>query len=394
MKNKLVIGAFILMIAASVCMLLLPADKESIEKENRTMNEIPEFNKETVFSGEFETGFEGFIGDNVTLRSFFLDVSKWFDEIKGFTPDTGKIVSTTKDIGTGTTQKQTLLVAHNAVMEMFMRNSEEEEIYAEAVNHYAKKLPDNVSLYNMIIPTQLSFQEPMYKNLQDDQQDTIKSIYDRLDERVKTVDAYGALEKHSDEYIYFRTDHHWTQLGAYYAYCEFMREAGGKSVKKEDFEKNTIQNVLGYLYDRADSSDVDVLPDKIEWYNTDPNENIDVAMYTFDEDNTRHGYNGIMFDRTKASYQFFFGSDHEFVEMVNNDIPDGKTLVLLRESYSNVLAPWLIQSYHKVILIDPRGFKGDFQYILDSYSPDDVMIVNYIFTTKFPDYCNLLEMMY
>ena len=75
----------------------------------------------------------------------------------------------------------------------------------------------------------------------------------------------------------------------------------------------------------------------------------------------------------------------------NKDI-DNAAKVL--DSYTNVLAPWLIESYKNVILVDPRIFDGDFQTVLDKYSPDEVLVVNYIFTTVFTDYCNLLKNLY
>lgn len=117
-------------------------------------------------------------------------------------------------------------------------------------------------------------------------------------------------------------------------------------------------------------------------------------MYATDEKGEMYSYNGVMYDRSKANYNFFFGSDHPIVEMTNEKNPDGKTLVVLKDSYTNVLAPWLIESYKNVILVDPRIFDGDFQMILDMYSPDEVLVVNYIFTTVFSDYCNLLKNLY
>lgn len=126
MRNKLTIGAFLLMLTAFIVVLALPADEESIKSENRVMATIPPVNEETVFSGEFETGFESFIGDNIAYRSQITDFSKTLDEKRGFVPKTGKIISTNKDIGTGTTQKQTLLVADNTIMEMFIRNDKTE----------------------------------------------------------------------------------------------------------------------------------------------------------------------------------------------------------------------------------------------------------------------------
>ena len=382
------------MLAAFIVVLALPADKESIEAENRVMSTVPPLSSDTVFSGEFASGFESFIGDNIGFRSFFTQLSKGIEDKKGFTPDTGTVISTNKDIGTGTTQKQTLLLLNNTIMEMFIRNPEQEQLYADAVNHYAESLPKNISLYSMLIPTQLEFQEPMYRNLQDSQKDAIDSIYEKLDANVTAVDAYDALAQHHDEYIYFRTDHHWTQLGAYYAYREFMNAEGGAAVNKDDFEVNKIQRVLGYLYDRVDAPEIAANPDTIEWYDVDPDNRLEITIHLIDENGNPAEHSGKMYDRTKANYMFFFGSDHPIVEMTNNDNPDGKTLIVLKESYSNVLAPWLIQSYHKVILVDPRIYTGKFQDIIDDYSPDEVLIVNYIFTTNFPDYCALLKNMY
>ena len=70
MRNKLTIGAFLLMLTAFIVVLALPADEESIKSENRVMATIPPVNEETVFSGEFETGFESFIGENFTADCF------------------------------------------------------------------------------------------------------------------------------------------------------------------------------------------------------------------------------------------------------------------------------------------------------------------------------------
>ena len=394
MKNKITAGAFLVMIAAFIVMLLLPADKESIEEENRVMSTVPPISAETAFSGEFAEGFESFIGDNIGYRSFFTQLSKDMDGAKGFPLREGQIVSTNKDIGTGTIQKQTLLVADNAIMEMFIKNTEQEKRYAETVNSYARKLPEGIKLFSMLVPTKLEFCEPIYKNLQDSQKSAIESIYSMLDSNVTAIDVYGVLEPYSDEYIYLRTDHHWTQLGAYYAYREFMKMEGGSAVDKEDFEVNGIQSVLGSLSDRVSLSEVSAEPDIIEWYDVDTTDSVRVGMHDISDGGKLTNYNGVMYERTKTDYNFFFGCDHPIVEMTNTDNSDGKTLVILKDSYSNALAPWLIKSYHKVILVDPRIYKGKLDTILDEYSPDELLIVNYIFTTNFPDYCSLLENMY
>ena len=394
MKNKIIIGVFLVMLAVFITMLALPADKESFEAENRTMSTMPPLTEESFVSGEFAPSFTSFVGDNIFARSFFLDFSKRIDSAKGMVPETGSVVSTMKDIGTGTSIKLTLLSLDDTVMEMFMKKPETEKAYTDAVNHYAKKLPDDIELYSMLIPTQLEFKDPMYKNLQDSQTEAIEEMYGMLDESVTTVDVCSALEKHSGDYIYLRTDHHWTPLGAYYAYREFMKTEGGSAVNKNDFDKNEIHNFFGYLCDRVDNAELLKAPDTIEWYDTDPEEHIKIVMHRADESGALTDYSGLMFDRKKANYSFFFGSDHPIVEMTNDDMPDGKTIAVIKDSYANAFAPWLIKSYHKVLLVDPRIYKGDFKTVIDTFKPDEVMIMNYIFTTNFPDYCKMLTDMY
>lgn len=394
MKNKIVVGAFLFMIAAFIVVLSLPSDEESILAENRIMSTMPPFSQETVFTGEFAQGVESFIGDSIGFRSAFTDFSKTLEKSRGIEPKAGTIISTDKDIGTGTTQKQTLLVADDAIMEMFISNPQMSKMYTETINHYAQKLPEGIQLYNMIIPTQLEFSEPIYRNLQDSQQETIDNIYSGLDSRVTPVDAYGELARHKDEYIYFHTDHHWTQLGAYYAYRAFIFAEGGAAVDKDSYEQSSINGVLGSLHEKANSPDAQVTLDQIKWYDINNDRHIRTRMYDMDINGHKTRYNGDMYDRSKTNYTFFFGSDHPMVEMTNENNPDGKTLVVLKESYANVLTPWLIESYRKVVMVDPRIFAGNIQNIIDEYQPDEVLITNYIFTTNFSDYCNLLKSIY
>lgn len=388
MKNKAVIIAFFAVLAASLMLLILPADTESVKSENREMQSMPSLNSETVFSGKFSEEFEGFLGDHTAFRSTLTAVSRFFEKKRGVTPKDGKIISTNKDIGTGTTQKQTLLLANNAIMEMFIRNKEQEKAYADAVNMYAKKLPSDIKIYSMLIPTQLEFCEPIYKNLQDSQLSAIDSINSMLSPRITPVDAYGVLNAHNSEYIYFRTDHHWTTLGAYYGYRAFMETEGGEAVSKDNYESNEIRNVLGYLYDRAPESDT--YPDTLEWYNIDPENKIITVMHDTDKNGELTDYKGVMYDRRKANYLFFFGSDHPVVDMTNTENPNGKTIVVIKDSYANVFAPWLIKSYGRVILIDPRIYTGTMDKIISEFSPDEFLVMNYIFTTSFKDYTDLM----
>ena len=391
MKNKLIIGAFLVMLAAFVTMLALPADRASIERENREPAQMPLLSRSTVFSGKFASDFESYLGDNIGLRSYFTSMSKGLDAAKGITPDTGSVISTNKDIGTGTTIKMTLLFVKDTVMEMFLRNDETEKMYTDAVNAIAERLPENVKVYSMLIPTQLEFREPIYKNLQDSQTDAINDMYAMLDERVTTVDAVGALSEHTDEYIYFRSDHHWTQRGAYYGYRAFMETAGGEAVNADDYEVHKINGMLGYLFDRVNTPDITKNPDTVEWYDLDENEDIKVSSLKDGKDGEFTEYEGKMYHEDKRGYNFFFGSDYPLLKLENTSFPDGKTIVVIKDSYANAFAPWLAKSYKRVILVDPRIYEGGIDAVTEKFKPDELLVMNYIFTTNFPDYCGMLK---
>lgn len=394
MKNKAVICTFLVMLAAFIVVLLLPRDMKSIEAENRAPYEMPAADFDKVKSGDFATETESFIGDSVGFRGAFTDLSKRFKTALGVKTEAGSIISTTKDIGTESMIKLTLLLEHNTIMEMFRRNEQSETAYTAVLNHYAEKLPEDITLYNMIIPTQLEFKEPIYKNLQDDQKEAIHQMYAAMDGRIKTVDAYADIKEHTDEYIYFRTDHHWTPLGAYYGYVAFMKAKGETPVNKDDFEKNQINKFLGFLYNRVDRPELAETPDTIEWFDVDKSKKIKTVMHKTDSKGKLTDYSGVMYDKTKANYSFFFTTDHPIVEMTNTELKDGKTIVVIKDSYANAFAPWLIKSYHKVILVDPRIYEGTFQTVLDTFKPDDVLVMNYIFTTNFLDYCEMLTNLY
>ena len=94
-------------------------------------------------------------------------------------------------------------------------------------------------------------------------------------------------------------------------------------------------------------------------------------MHDTDKNGELTDYKGVMYDRRKANYLFFFGSDHPVVDMTNTENPNGKTIVVIKDSYANVFAPWLIKSYGRVILIDPRIYTGTMDKIISEFSPDE-----------------------
>lgn len=393
MRKYIITALFALLLASSAALLFMPADTESIAQENREIAQMPEFSKETALSGEFAKGFDSYVNDNIGLRGKLMELSSDIKSRFGFTPKlVGKIISATSDIGIGQTYDSSLMLLDGKIMEMFQKNSEVEVLYAQTLNKIAEKLPDSVKMYSMLIPTQLEYAAPLYRNAQDSQKSSIENVYGNLDKSITTADAYTVLGEHSDEYIYFRTDHHWTMEGAYYGYCALSDATGTPHTSIGDYEKEDAFNFHGTLYQKAKSQIKNIPEDTMYYYDTISDGNFSVKMRTvLDGKEYVYGEKTKIFDKTKSNYQFFMGGDNPLTEITNKNKPDGKTIILIKDSYVNAMIPWIIGDYKQVILIDPRSYTGNLLDEIQRYNASEVAVVNYVFTTTFSDYCTLLE---
>lgn len=397
MKNKIIMTVFIFLMLASAVFIWLPADEASVAQENRKIAQMPEVSVKSLTSGEFSSGFEDYVGDNVGFRGFFTAFAEKITAAKGITSDLGKIVSVQKDVGTDLTKKSRLLIKDNTVMEVFENNKEHMDWYLNVLGFYADKLDEDINFYSMLIPTQLEFQDPMYANIQDSQKETIDYVYGNMPERITPVNVYDVLKENMDEYIYYRTDHHWTARGAFYGYTAFMDTLKEndpdnadmyRPVTMEEFPKHRVDGFLGYLYKQAQTPELAKTPDTIEWYDLNEQGHISVSDEYF-ENGESIQYDAAFLDKNREDYGIFLGGDQPLVELTNNQKPDGKTLIIVKDSYCNCFAPWVIQNYHKVVLLDPRTYEGGLEQLLERYQPDDLLLMNYVFTTTFSDYCQM-----
>ena len=402
MKNKIILAVFCATLLCGTLILALPGDPDSVLSENRTPATLMPITAQTLKSGEVASNFEEFLGDNMWLRSALISTAGRISRAKGIDSSLGKIVPINKDIGTEATQKASLLVSNDAVMEVFIKNPSAEKKYVEMLDALAAEFPDK-KIYSMIVPTQLAFCEPVYSNIQDSQKESIDYIYSHSGERINKIDVYGMLADNKDKYLYFRTDHHWTVMGAYYGYCAFLKAASGDadykiSTEKKDnpfeleefenivpdgLEKNTISGFYGSLYAQADAPALS--PDTVEWYNTAPDEKVTVNHYGF-EDGKPISYDGKLFDTAKKNYSVFLSGDHQLSVIDNARVNNGKTILIIKDSYTNAFASWLITNYSRIVLLDPRAYRGGIGDVVEKYNPEEIMVMNYIFTTTFEDY--------
>ena len=254
--------------------------------------------------------------------------------------------------------KNKIFVVGNTAFEIFGRNDEQGEKYAAIINSWREKLPESVKVYNLVIPKNSAFALPeKYAVKNGDQKNGIEHIYSKLSEGVIPVRIFDTLYNHRDEYLFFRTDHHWTQRGAYYAYREFIKEAGFEPLEESDFEIKRFEGYLGTLYNATADKRLKAEPDYVE------------AFYAKDYTFTMKYYTSKLIEikrnflirnkptSARNSYGVFIEGDNPLTIITNNrEEKTGRKLVVVKESYGNCFVPFAVAHFDEVYVVDQRSY--------------------------------------
>lgn len=268
-------------------------------------------------------------------------------------------------------------IYNNMALELFGGSEATAQDYADAISEFKKKAPE-YTVYNMMVPNHTEFALP--RRLIEDgtvgtqvQADNIKEIYSRYSADVQPINCYNNLCKHIDEYIYFNTDHHWSGLGAYYAYQAFCEQTGQTPLDLNDCEERTIEDFEGTLID-YDLALYDHLDTVHFWL-------FPYATHAMRQDNP----GGELYQTTvyyedepsgKYSYGVFIWGDAPLFVAYNDELDNGKKIAVVKESYGNAFAPYLTNNYEEVHVIDFRYFEGSLKSYMQDNDIDEVIFVN------------------
>lgn len=275
--------------------------------------------------------------------------------------------------------------------------------YAEAVNQLHQVLGDDVQVISLLTPNSSEFYAPSdFSTADHDQKAMIQLCYGAMDPDIVTVNAYDALAAHRDEYIYFRTDHHWTALGAYYAYTAFCQAMDLDVVSLADFTTGVYGNFVGSMYTATSaypqSAVLQENPDTLTYYL--PLVETHAKYYADADLENSTGYPvSVVYQSLEESqsnkYLCFVGGDHPVT--VIETAAEGPVCMVLKESYGNALLPFLTSHYSKIIAVDPREFNQDGKPSLDlaafarEQNVDQLLVVNYPFMINNLTYVKWLE---
>ncbi|MDY2735987.1 DHHW family protein [Intestinibacter sp.] len=356
---------FICYIVFFVAVNTLGEKKTFSETENRVLQSKPTFSVEKLFEGRYISKYEKYKVDQFFNRDFWIDVKVKTDKLLLKKSSNGVYLG--KD---------------GYLLEDFEKPNEENvSKNLKAISDFSNKYKD-VKQYMLISPTAVSILRdklPLAAPVID-QQKYLDEYSKKLDSNVTFVDTYATLLEHKREDLYYKSDHHWTTLGAFYSYQKLAEDMELSSKDSDDYDIELVSNSFeGAL---ASESGYKTDLDKIKVYiPKDENDQV-VVNYEEEQKKTATLYDSEKLEQ-KDKYQVFLGGNHPIVK-IDTTSDSGKTLLIFKDSYANCFIQFLTTHFSKIILVDPRYYYEDIDELMKNEDVDEVLYL-YNANTFFSD---------
>lgn len=177
------------------------------------------------------------------------------------------------------------------------------------------------------------------------------------------------LMKHKEEYIYYRTDHHWTSLGAYYAYELWCKETGVEALGQEEFHIiQATDEFYGTLHSKVNTK---VKPDDIYLYQIKKDMGYQLLYNLTDKSNTLYDYSKL---EGKDKYSVYMGGNNPVVEIETNN-KNERNLLVIKDSFAHSFVPFVVNHFEKTYMIDFRYFNGSVEKYMEENGITDVLVL-------------------
>ena len=418
---------FVVLYVIAVVSLIIPLRPTQSETEQRTLTKFPTFSFASLWDGSYFKQIDLWFSDTFPFRETLISWNTELWNLSGIhtntihgevqqgdeIPSVGDITKTQAASGTSTTttssttqttttttkssggdnpsgtgeQIGAIWIAGNSGYEYYTFSRSVSDRYVNLLNQVGNRLAGKANVYDIIVPNSmgvmLSDEYKQEKGITtSDQKQAIAYMSASMNDNVKSVSIFDTLRSHWKDYIYFRTDHHWTATGAYYAYEEFAKVKGFTPTPLENYESHEYDGFLGTFYaDSKMSSALGKTPDTVVTYTPTSTNDIHIT-----------GRDGNEFDwkivmdvsdyNSSGKYSAFIGGDNPFSVIENPKRKDGSSCVVIKESYGNAFVPFLVDHYQTVYVVDYRYYEENVLDFVTENKIRDVIFINNIMATS------------
>ena len=325
--------------------------------EKRELQTRPEISITKVLDGRFQKKYESYLRDQFPGRDHWVSFQTDMELFMG-----------KNEIHNVYIGKNHYLLEHYTEKEF---DPQQISKNLQALEKFVGKAKQNADVHVMMVPTKswilrekLPAFAPHYKE---------QKFYDALQQKLEKEDVLisvePVLDAHKEEEIYYRTDHHWTTLGAWYAYEQYTKAVGGDLQRAQGKKKFRCisKDFYGTTYAKINYARQ---ADKIEIYG--PADKLRV-VYNMGEKKTKTLYD-VSFLKTADQYSVFTGGNQAVLQ-ITGGIKNGKTLLLIKDSFANSILPFLAEDYEKLVVVDLRQLNVSGDRLLEMFSPTDILIL-------------------
>ena len=344
---------FLAFIGAFFILNLVLPDRQFSEQENRYLQMRPEFSFKSLFSGDYTSKFETYTTDQFTFRDEWITLKAASELALGKQENNDVHLCENGTLIEGFKRPENSVLDSNmSALNTLVENTDADVYFA--------LIPDKSDLYASLLP----------KNAPNDsEKEVIDYCYGQSN--ATNVDMYSALSAHKDEYIFYRTDHHWTSLGAYYGLSALAESMGLPCPALDSYTDRHVvsEEFYGTTWSSSGFSWVD--PDTMETFVNAP-EGLKVTSYPQGSPVEGKLYD-FSFIEKKDKYSMFMGGNcpMHVIETGNEDKP---SLLILRDSYTDSLIPFLLDDFSEIHVLDLRYYHASLKAYIEQNDFDNVLV--------------------
>lgn len=365
-QEKLVGIIFILTLFLFLIINVIVPDREKTVQENRMLATKPKFRLSSLISGDYDEKFEAYMDDQFVGRDMWRKLKVTVDRIGGSRLENGVYIGTN-----GQLLEQIEVADENHLA----ANIKAIKSFSESQSKIPVRMmlvPDAANVLNHSLP---SLAKP------EDQTQMFSMVRKDLGDSVEWIDVSTELNKHKTEKIYYKTDHHWTTLGAFYAFQAAAPSLGIEGDLSGKYVSYAVSDSFNGML--ASKSGVNLgEKEQIDIY-VPTEEDTDLIVDYVDEGKRSTSLYDSSKLKEKDQYTVFLGGNSSLLD-IRTVSTSTKRLLLVKDSFANSFIPFLTPYYREIVVVDPRYYSGTINDLMDSYRISEVLFL-YSGNTFFKD---------
>ena len=354
MRKHYLLIFFLLILISFTIIDIFNKDKDFSDVENSKLNKKTKFTLSSFVDGSFQKAYEKYINDQFVFRDRWINLKSISEYGLGKIENNGIIYGDDKYLFEKfNTFDIERLEKNVAAINSFLENNKDKTSIMI--------IPNSYEVYKELLPTGLTLVN---------QGEVIENVYEQLQCNNK-IKIKELLDNNKEAYIYYKTDHHWTTYGAYLAYCEFMKSINEELVDINELEGVSLDGFYGTYFSKA--KPFNIQPDKLTYYELD-NVSIEIGEEYYP---SIYDYSKI---ELRDKYALFLYGNNGLSIIKNNNLNNGKKMLVIKDSFANSLIPFLTQNYEEIHVIDLRNYTYRLSGYLKENEFDNILLCYNIIT--------------